>query len=277
MYLFIPCLSSPFSKLHFFHFVHQDMFYCLWQVYTSIYQPESKVTEWKTVNALVLYILVIPVKGTTFWYILVYTSTKQNETFIPVHTSMYISSQIELVWSSAQESHRQFQLRQPLCEACILLYILFSIFCIWICMILCNFLQTIMHIMHIHLMLNIVYWAFFFIFNILCMLMERHKSFGGVSVLFPLLLGSPCQGKGLYVPPPTSVTSVFCYLAKRAWEIRPFSSHLEGYCPCDAQCPLAQVAAAPVLRIPEWRTRLEQIHGAHHSILCWTGTYPTKL
>ena len=62
----------------------------------------------------------------------------------------------------------------------------------------------IMHIMHISNILCILYWSIFcifYIFSVKILAPAFHS-------LLTLLLGSPSQGPAIYVPPPTSITTV---------------------------------------------------------------------
>ncbi len=105
----------------------------------------------------------------------------------------------------------------------IILHIGYILICILSC-ILC--ILSNMHIVHIkHIVICIL--------CILCIFWIKKVIIRGFHRLLPLLLGPPSQGPAVYVPPPTTITTVCWFIAESSGKVSrfKFSSHGEGYCP----------------------------------------------
>jgi len=85
----------------------------------------------------------------------------------------------------------------------------------------------IMHIVHINNIFCILQSSIFCIFYIFCVKILTPAFHS----LLTLLLGSPSQGPAIYVPPPTSITTVCWSVARCSGKVCWFSSHGKGYCP----------------------------------------------
>ena len=85
-------------------------------------------------------------------------------------------------------------------------------------------IMHIMHISNIFCMLQSSIFCIFYIFSVKILTPAFHS-------LLTLLLGSPSQGPAIYVPPPTSITTVCWSVAWCSGKVCWFSSHGKGYCP----------------------------------------------